>query len=110
MNSLRGQAAFGDHTPWFVRSVADDAQTFPGPLGLRTDVRGVGRSALCVVTDLSRDGDGLGRPIYLLGRGLSWKPIAAAFRSSAFNRLAFILASYSTIDWVTYSSPCLSIL
>ena len=57
-----------------------------------------------------RDGDGLSRPIYWLGSGLSWNPIAAAFRSSTFNRLSFILASYSSIDWVTYSSPCLSIL
>ena len=48
--------------------------------------------------------------LYCVGIGLSWKPIAAAFRCSAFNILAFILASYSSIDWVTYSWPYLSIL
>ena len=57
-----------------------------------------------------RDGDGLGGVIYGLGSGLSWNPIAIAFRSSAFNTLVFIFASYSSIDWVTYSSPYLSIL
>jgi hypothetical protein len=56
------------------------------------------------------DSDGLGRLFYLCGSGLSWKPIAAAFRPSTFNMLALILASYSSIDWVTYSSPYLSIL
>ena len=48
--------------------------------------------------------------LYGVGSGLSWKPIAAAFRSSDFNALAFILASYSSIDCVTYSWPYLSIL
>jgi hypothetical protein len=46
-----------------------------------------------LATGLSRDGDGLGRPIYVPGSRLSWNPIAAAFRSSTFNALAFILAS-----------------
>ena len=46
---------------------------------------------------------------YCVGSGLSWKPIAAAFRFSAFNTLAFTLASYSSIDCVTYSWPYLSI-
>ena len=93
-----------------VHPVVNDAHTFPRPLALRTDARGIRRSALSVVTGLSPEGNGLDRLIYLLGTGLSWKPIAAAFRSSTFNMLAFSLASYSSIDWVTYSSPCLSIL
>jgi len=67
-------------------------------------------SALCVATGRSRDGDGLGRLIYSLASGMSWKPIAVAFRFSVLNILAFILASYSSIDWVTYCSPYLSIL
>ena len=65
---------------------------------------------MCMATGLSRDGDGLDRLTYCVGSGLSWKPIAAAFRFSDFNILAFILASYSSIDWVTYSWPYLSIL
>jgi hypothetical protein len=95
---------------WLVHSVADDARTSPGPQASRTEAGRVAPSALCVAKGLPRAGDGLGRPIYLLGSGLSWNPIAAAFRSNTFNTLAFILASYSSIDWVTYSSPCLSIL
>ena len=67
-------------------------------------------SALCVATGLSRDGDGLDQPCHVVGSGLSWKPIAAAFRFSVSSILALILASYSSIDWVTYSSPYLSIL
>ena len=75
-----------------------------------TDAAGFGFSALCMTTGLSRDGDRLDRLTYCVGSGLSWKPIAAAFRRSAFNMLAFILASYSSIDSVTYSWPYLSIL
>ena len=93
-----------------MHSVADAAQTTPRPPGSRTAPRGVDSLALCVAIGLPREGDGLGRPIYLLGSGLSWKPIAFAFRSSDLNMLALILASYSSIDFVTYSSPCLSIL
>jgi hypothetical protein len=92
-----------------VGSVFDDAQNIPGPPASRPDAGGVGCSALCVATGLSRDGDGLYRLIYSVATGVSWKPIAAAFRASVFNRLAFIFASYSSIDWVTYSSPYLSI-
>ena len=67
-------------------------------------------AALCVVRSLSRDGDGIGRLSYGVGIGVSWKPIAAALRWSAFSILTFILASYSSIDWTTYSWPYLSIL
>jgi hypothetical protein len=94
----------------FVHSVVNDSQTSPRPRALRTDARGVGCSALCVVTGLSRDRDGLDRVTYFVGTGLSWKPIAAAFRFSVSSILAFSLASYSSIDWVTYSWPYLSIL
>ena len=66
-------------------------------------------SALCMATGLSRDGDRLDRLTYCVGSGLSSKPSAAAFRFSAFNTLAFTLASYSSIDCVTYSWPYLSI-
>jgi len=95
---------------FFVDSVFDNAQTPPKPPAWRSDARGVGSLALCVATGLSRDGDGLDRLTYSVGSGLSWKPIAAAFRFSVFNMLAFIWASYSSIDWVTYSWPYLSIL
>jgi hypothetical protein len=44
--------------------------------------------ALCVATGLSRDGNGLDRRPYVVGSGLSWKPIAAAFRFSASTILA----------------------
>jgi hypothetical protein len=74
------------------------------------DVRGMGFAALSIVVGRYRDGDGLDRFRYSVGIGLSWNPIAAAFRCSALNVLAFILTSYSSIDWTTYSSPCLSIL
>ncbi len=93
----------------FVHSIVNDAQTTPRAPALRTDGRGVGFSALSVVACRSRVGDGLHRVSYCAGSGLSWKPIAAAFRFRAFNMLAFILASYSSIDRVTYSSPYLSI-
>src|SRR5208337_2814250 len=52
-------------------------------------------SALCMTTGLSRGGDRLDPLTYCVGSGLSWKPSAAAFRFSAFNILAFTLASYS---------------
>lgn len=68
-----------------------------------------GFSALCMATGLSRHGDRLDRLSYGVGSGLSSKPSAAAFRFSAFNTLAFTLASYSAIDCVTYSWPYLSI-
>ena len=90
--------------------VLDDAQTSPRPPASLTDAREVGSSALCVATGLSREGDGLDRLTYFVGSGLSWKPIAAAFRFSVSSILAFIWASYSSIDWVTYSWPYLSIL
>jgi hypothetical protein len=97
--------------PWLgAECVVDDAQITPKPQTSRTDARGAGSSALCVAPGLSRDGDGLDRLIYGVGIGVSWKPIAAALRSSTFNILAFILASYSSIDWTTYSWPYLSIL
>ena len=82
----------------------------PRPPTFGTDAGGLGFSALCVAVGLSRDGDGLDRNPYCVGIGLSWKPIAAAFRFSVSNILALILASYSSIDCVTYSSPYLSIL
>jgi hypothetical protein len=94
----------------FVDLVLGDAQSFPGPRGSLADAREVGSSALCVAKDLSREGDGLDRLTYFVGSGLSWKPIAAAFRFSVSSILAFILASYSSIDWTTYSWPYLSIL
>jgi hypothetical protein len=75
----------------------------------RTDAGGFGFSALCMTTGLSRGGDRLDPLTYCVGSGLSWKPSAAAFRFSAFNILAFTLASYSSIDCVTYSWPYLSI-
>ena len=76
----------------------------------RTDAGGFGFSALCMTTGLSRDGDRLDPLSYCVGSGLSWKPSAAAFRFSDFKMLACTLASYSSIDCVTYSCPYLSIL
>ena len=93
----------------FLARVLDDAHNFPWPQVSRTDAGGFGFSALCMATGLSRDGDRLDRLTYCVGSGLSSKPIAAAFRFSAFNILAFTLASYSSIDCVTYSWPYLSI-
>ena len=92
-----------------VDFVPIDAQISPRP-PIATNLGGMDFAALSIVTRLSRDGDGLDRFRYSVGIGLSWKPIAVAFRWSALTRLALILASYSSIDWVTYSSPCLSIL
>jgi hypothetical protein len=74
-----------------------------------TDAREVGSPALPIASDRSRVGDGLDWLIYSVGSGLSPKPIAAAFRFSVSSILAFNLASYSSIDWVTYSWPYLSI-
>ncbi len=93
----------------FLARVLDDAHNLPWPQVSRTEAGGFGFSALCMATGLSRDGDRLDRLTYCVGSGLSWKPIAAAFRFSAFNILAFTLASYSSIDCVTYSWPYLSI-
>ena len=71
--------------------------------------RRIGCSALCIATGMPPDGDRLGRLAYV-GSGVSWKPIAAAFRFSALSILASTLAWYSSIDCVTYSWPYLSIL
>jgi hypothetical protein len=96
--------------PWLgAECVVNDAQITPKPQTSRTDARGAGSLALCVALGLSRDGDRLDRLTYCVGSGLSWKPIAAAFRFSDFKMLAFTLASYSSIDCVTYSWPYLSI-
>ena len=119
--AYQGLAPFPMNSLGFAVAVADRSQRVSGFRGqARADVplapstangrRGFGRSALSVVTGPSRDGDGLGGVIYGLGTGLSWNPIAIAFRSNDFNQLVFIFASYSAIDWVTYSSPYLSIL
>ncbi len=64
----------------------------------------------CAWPPACRDDGRLDPLSYWAGSGLSWKPSAAAFRSSALNMLALVLASYSSIDWVTYSWPYLSIL
>ena len=82
----------------------------PKPPTSRTDARGVGSPALCVANGLSRDRDGLDRVTYWVGIGVSWKPIAIALRCSTLNILALVLASYSSIDWTTYSWPYFSIL
>ena len=93
-----------------VDRVVAEPQTLPRPPMSRKDGRGAGSAALCVAKDLSRRGDGLIQLIYCVAIGVSWKPIAFALRCSDFNRLALILASYSSIDWTTYSWPYLSIL
>ena len=93
----------------FLARALDDANNLPRPPVSRTDAGGFGFSALCMTTGLSRGGDRLDPLTYCVGSGLSWKPSAAAFRFSAFNILAFTLASYSSIDCVTYSWPYLSI-
>jgi hypothetical protein len=88
-----------------------EAQISPKPPGVTGPwPGGWSRSALCVATGLSINGDGLDRRSHYVGSGLSWKPIAAALRFSVSSVLALIFASYSSIDWVTYSSPYLSIL
>ena len=102
--------ALGATARWlFLARVLDDADNPPSPPVSRTDAGGFGFSALCMTTGLSRGGDRLDPLTYCVGSGLSWKPSAAAFRFSAFNILAFTLASYSSIDCVTYSWPYLSI-
>src|SRR5271157_3662442 len=93
----------------FLARVLDDTDNPPKLPVSRTDAGGFGFSALCMTTGLSRDGDRLDRLSYCVGSGLSWKPSAAAFRFRAFNILAFTLASYSSIDCVTYFWPYLSI-
>ena len=95
---------------WFGDSLLDTGQTSPTPQICQRNAGGVGSLALCVATGRSCDGDGLDRLIYCVGSGLSWKPMAAAFRVKTLSILAFILASYSSIDCVTYSWPYLSIL
>ena len=90
--------------------VVAEPKTSPRPPMSRKDGGDAGSLALCAAKDLSRHGDGLFRLIYCVAMGVSWKPIAFALRCSALKRLAVILASYSSIDWRTYSWPCLSIL
>ena len=81
----------------------------PWPQVSRTGAGGFGFSALCMATGLSRHGDRLDPLTYCVGSGLSSKPSAAAFRFSDFKMLTLTLASYSSIDCVTYSWPYLSI-
>ena len=87
-----------------------EPQTSPRPPMLWKDGGNAGSAALCVAKGLSRRGDGLVQLFYCVTFGVSWKPNAAALRCSDFNRLALILASYSSIDLTTYSWPYLSIL
>ena len=111
MNSRRCGNGGGAVRPRLLRiSYSAKRKSPPDPRVLLVDSPAVGGSALCVATGLSRVGDGLDRVGYGVASGLSWKPIAAAFRFSVSSILALILASYSSIDWVTYSSPYLSIL
>ena len=75
----------------------------PPTPGVVNRCREIGFSALCIATGMPPDGDRLGRLAYGVGSGVSWKPIAAAFRFSALSRLASTLAWYSSIPCVTYS-------
>ena len=111
MNSLVGRVAFFGMTIARFSARGGSAPTLsPHPVRC-PKAQGIGdSSAFCVVTGLSRQGDGRGVLVYRLGRGLSPKPRAAAFRSNTLSIFALIFASYSSIDWVTYSSPYLSIL
>jgi len=84
-----------------MHSAAGDAHTNPRPQASQAEAREVRRPALCVAAGLSRAGDGLDRLSYSVASGLNWKPIAFAFRFSVSSTLALILASYSSIDWVT---------
>jgi hypothetical protein len=84
-------------------------RTIPPTPVPRTDAGGFGFSALCMTTGLSRNGNRLDSLTYCVGSGLSWKPSIAAFRFSDLRMLAVTLASYSSIDCVTYSWPYLSI-
>ena len=93
----------------FLARVLDDTYNLPWPQASRIDAGGSVFSTLCMATGLSRNGDRLDPLTYCVGSGLSCKPMAAAFRFSALNVLAFTLASYSSIDCVTYSWPYLSI-
>jgi hypothetical protein len=86
-----------------VDRVVAEPQTTPRPPMSWKDGGDAGSAALCVAKGLSRRGDGLVQLIHCVVFGVSWKPIAAALRCSDFNRLAFILASYSSIDLTTYS-------
>ena len=109
MNFPAWCALWGDRAEAVSGSSLGRHRQSPRPPVSRTDAGGFGFSALCMTTGLSRGGDRLDPLTYCVGSGLSWKPIAAAFRFSAFNILAFTLASYSSIDCVTYSWPYLSI-
>jgi hypothetical protein len=80
-----------------------EPQTSPRPPMSWKDGGDTGSATLCVAKGLSCRGDGLIQLIHCVVFGVSWKPIAAALRCSDFNRLAFILASYSSIDLTTYS-------
>jgi hypothetical protein len=86
-----------------VDRVVAEPQTSPRPPMSWKDGGDAGSTALCVAKGLSRRGDGLVQLSYCMAFGVSWKPNAAALRCSDFNRLAFILASYSSIDLTTYS-------
>ena len=109
MNFPAWRALWGDRAEAVSGSSLGRRRQPPRPPVSRTDAGGFGFSALCMTTGLSRGGDRLDPLTYCVGSGLSWKPSAAAFRFSAFNILAFTLASYSSIDCVTYSWPYLSI-
>jgi hypothetical protein len=110
MNSPASYAVWGGYAETVPGSSVGRRQQSPQPPAPRTEAGGFGFSALCMTTGLSRDGDRLDPPTYCVDSGLSWKPIAAAFRFSDFKMLACTLASYSSIDCVTYSCPYLSIL
>jgi hypothetical protein len=110
MNSPALYAVWGGYAETVPGSSVGRRQQSPQPPVPRTEAGGFGFSALCMATGLSRDGDRLDPPTYCVDSGLSWKPIAAAFRFSDFKMLACTLASYSSIDCVTYSCPYLSIL
>ena len=97
--SETGAAARGECAP-YVRAFA--MGNFPPDPQRRELMAGkLVFSALCVATSLWRDGHGLYPLTYCVGNGLSWKPIAAAFRFSVSSILALIFASYSSIDWTT---------
>ena len=94
----------------FLGGVSDDAYDIPLAPSVVNRCRRMGFSALCIGTGMPPDGDRRGRLAYDVGSGVSWKPIAAAFRFSALSILASTLAWYSSIPCVTYSWPYLSIL
>jgi hypothetical protein len=109
MNSPGWCAVWGDCAEAVSGSSVGRRRQSPLTPSMTNRCRRIWFSALCMATGLSRDGDRLDPLTYCVGSGLSWKPSAAAFRFSAFNTLAFTLASYSSIDCVTYSWPYLSI-